>query len=226
MVVHNADGSVPEMCGNGLRCAVKFLLERLPEKPTSLNVETGAGVLSCVPFWGAKGVEEVEIAMGPARLVAPHLPSGATGTPFLGQPLPSMPTLVGSAVSMGNPHLVLFDVPLEKAPELGPLLEHATGFSERTNVEFVQKTDEGLKVVVWERGVGLTLACGTGACAAVAVATCLGHLAPEQWVSVRLPGGALSIWVQGDLSKVRLRGPVTYVFSGTCPLSSSVQESP
>jgi diaminopimelate epimerase len=142
------------MCGNGLRCVVKYLVDNSGERPESIDVETGAGILSCTPGYGADGVAEVEISLGPARLVASNLPSGATGQPFLDAPVPGHSGLRGHAVSMGNPHLVLFDQPLEDAGRLGPQLERHPGFPERTNVEFTRvDADGGLTVVVWERGL-------------------------------------------------------------------------
>lgn len=217
MVVHNADGSVAEMCGNGLRCAVKYLVDHSGERPERLEVETGAGVLACRPEYGATGAERVEISMGPARLVAGNLPSGATGKPFLQQEVPGHAGLVGSAVSMGNPHLVLLDRPLEEAGRLGPVLEHHPGFRERTNVEFVRVEEDGLTVVVWERGCGLTQACGTGACASAVAAVLAGRLPAGVWLRVTLPGGPLRILVPKDLSDVRLLGPVAFVFEGVVP---------
>ncbi len=216
MVVHNADGSVAEMCGNGLRCVVKHLVDRLESPPSSLAVETGAGVLRCAVRYGLdRQAESIEVAMGPARLVAANLPSGVSGQPFLQRSLPG--GLVGTAVSMGNPHLVLLDTGPERAEALGPSLEREPGFPERTNVEFCRLEAGSLVVAVWERGVGLTQACGTGACAAVATAVHLGRLPGDQWTPVRLPGGTLEIDVASDLSQVRLRGPATFVFETTAP---------
>jgi diaminopimelate epimerase len=197
---------------------VKYLVDSSGERPEVLDVETGAGTLRCHPGYGPGGVQEVDISMGPARLVAANLPSGASGQPFLGAELPGHPGLRGHAVSMGNPHLVLLDRPLEDAARLGPLLEHHPGFPERTNVEFVRVEPDGLTVVVWERGCGLTQACGTGACAATAAAVLAGRLAPDTWHRVTLPGGPLAIRVPADLSEVRLRGPVSAVFEGVVPL--------
>lgn len=218
MVVHNADGSIAEMCGNGLRCAVKYLADHAGSRPDALDVETGAGVLRCTLFWGESGVSEVEISMGPARLVAANLPSGTSGEPFLQAEVEGFPGVVGSAVNLGNPHLVLLDRPLEEAGSLGPKLEHAPGFAERTNVEFVRFDADGLTVVVWERGCGLTDACGTGACASVAAAVKLGRLPGDTWHKVMLPGGPLQIRVRADLSEVRMRGPVCFVFDAVVTL--------
>jgi diaminopimelate epimerase len=119
---------------------------------------------------------------------------------------------------MGNPHLVLLDQPLEAAERLGPVLERHPAFPDRTNVEFVRVDEDGLTVVVWERGCGLTQACGTGACAS-AVAAVLGKRLPANaWLRVTLPGGDLRIRVPDDLSDIRLRGPVAFVFEGVVAL--------
>ncbi|HYH98783.1 diaminopimelate epimerase [Hyalangium sp.] len=214
MVVHNADGSIAEMCGNGLRCAVKYLVDHADSRPERIHVETGAGVLSCVPGYGEAGVTEVDISMGPARLVAPNLPSGVTGQPFLDAPIPGHSGLRGWAVSMGNPHLVLLDCPLDEAERLGPTLERHPSFQDRTNVEFVRVDSDGLTVVVWERGCGLTQACGTGACASATAAVLAKRLPADAWMRVTLPGGDLRIRVPSDLSDIRLRGPVAFVFEG------------
>lgn len=209
MVVHNADGSIAEMCGNGLRCVVKYLAEADPAKPRVIDVATGAGVLNCEIGWRDGEVDTVTVAMGPARLEAPILPNGG---PFVGK---SIEGLVGTAVSMGNPHLVLLDTPPSEAARLGPGLEVHPLFVQRTNVEFVEPRPEGgLRVTVWERGVGLTLACGTGACAAVVANGLAGRGPFDAWVPVQLPGGLLEIKVARDLSQVWLKGPVRFVFEG------------
>jgi diaminopimelate epimerase len=212
MVVHNADGSIAQMCGNGLRCVVKHLAERSGDRPQRLDVATGAGRLSCEIGWSGDRVQTVTVSMGPARLEAPILPGGG---PFVQQPIDG---LVGTAVSMGNPHLVLLDTPPSEATRRGPGLEVHASFPERTNVEFVEpRKAGGLRVTVWERGVGLTLACGTGACAAVTAAALAGRAPFDAWVPVELPGGVLEIKVAVDRSMVWLRGPVASVFEGVLP---------
>ncbi|NNC16017.1 diaminopimelate epimerase [Corallococcus exiguus] len=218
MVVHNADGSIAEMCGNGLRCAVKYLVDHSGKHPALIDVETGAGVLTCEPGYGDGGVVGVDISMGPARLVAANLPSGTTGQPFVSAPVPGHEGLLGTAVNMGNPHLVLLDQPLESAERLGPGLERHPAFPDRTNVEFVRVDEDGLTVVVWERGCGLTQACGTGACASAVAAVLAKRLPSNAWLRVTLPGGDLRIRVPDDLSDIRLRGPVAFVFEGVVVL--------
>jgi diaminopimelate epimerase len=218
MVVHNADGSVAEMCGNGLRCVVKYLVDRSGARPEALDIATGAGVLRCAIQYGREGVQDVQVAMGPARLIAPNLPSGRTGRAFVDEKLRGHEDLRGTAISVGNPHLVLTDVPLEDAERLGPVLEHHPDFPDRTNVEFVAREGDALRVVVWERGCGLTLACGTGACAAVAAGVKRGVLPAGEWVPVRLPGGSLDIRVAADLSSCELRGPAAFVFEAMVSL--------
>ncbi len=212
MVVHNADGSIAEMCGNGLRCVVKHLAERDGGKPSKLRVATGAGVLESDIEWKGAEVDRVTVAMGPAMLKAAGLPMGC---PFVRQVIEGV---VGTAVSMGNPHLVLLDTPPAEAARLGPVLENHLFFKHRTNVEFVEpRAEGGLRVKVWERGVGLTLACGTGACATVAASALAGRSPFDEWVPVELPGGVLDIKVARDLSQVWLRGPVHFVFEGRIP---------
>lgn len=218
MVVHNADGSIAEMCGNGIRCVVKYLVERSGQRPTELPVETDAGLMSCAIEYQDGEVKEVQVAMGPARLVADNLPSIRTGRPFVNSVVPGFPAVRGTAVSMGNPHLVLFDSPLQDAEKLGPQLERSSAFPEGTNVEFAEVRGGRLKLRVWERGAGLTQACGTGACAAVAAAVHERRLPGGTWIDVSLPGGDLRIRAESDLSATQMRGPATFVFEAMLPL--------
>jgi len=212
MVVHNADGSVPEMCGNGIRCAVKYLVDLGLEHPPFLEMDTGAGRLRCDVAYDEDGaVSEVEVSMGPALLQAPSLPGGHQ--PFIRRELPGFPGVQGTAVSMGNPHLVLFDRPGSEAATLGPRLEAHPLFPDRTNVEFVEQLSaREVRIVVWERGVGLTQACGTGACATAAAGVVEKRLPAGEWITAHLPGGPLQVRVAEDLSEVRMRGPAEFVF--------------
>ncbi len=215
MVVHNADGSIAEMCGNGLRCVAKHLLDRQPARD-ALEVETGAGVLPARARRQGGEVVEVEIELGPARLDARHLPRATGGGPFVAAPVPGV-DWPGTAVSMGNPHLVLLGAPPEVVREHGPRLEHLSGFPDRTNVEGVRRAAEGLRVSVWERGSGLTDACGTGAAASVAAAVVAGWVPPDVFVPVELPGGKLTVRVSADLQRTTLRGPARFVFAAELP---------
>ena len=212
MVVHNADGSVAEMCGNGIRCVARFLAEKEAARPASIAIDTGAGVKQCALEWQGAQVARVTVEMGRAGYVAAHLPAGGG---FVERALAGH---VGTAVSMGNPHFVLFQTPATEAAKVGPLLERDAAFPQRTNVEFASKREAGgLSVTVWERGVGLTQACGTGACAAVAVGAKLGRVPYDAWVPVELPGGLLEVQVTKDTQAVSMRGPATFVFDGVLP---------
>lgn len=195
MVVKNADGSRPEMCGNGLRCVAMHLARTSGER--DLVVATDAGDRACV----LEG-ETVAIDMG----------RGVLGDPVeldLGRPLHFR------RVSMGNPHAVTFDpVTDDEFRRWGLALATHPAFPEGANVEMVDvRGPKELVVRVWERGVGPTLACGTGACAVAVAAAVEGRAPFDEEITVRLPGGPLAIAVAKDL-RVRMRGPARRVFSG------------
>jgi diaminopimelate epimerase len=205
MVVHNSDGSVAEMCGNGIRCAVKYLVERSADRPEQLKIATGAGVLSCAVRYEQSVVKDVQVAMGPVRW--PQVPL----------PLSGFEDVQGVAVNIGNPHWVIFDRPFEEAATLGPKLERHPVFPQRTNVEWARLDGGDFATVVWERGAGLTLACGTGACAVAASAVKSSRAAADTWIRVRLPGGLLEVRVTADFSSVQMRGPARFVFETVVP---------
>ncbi|MES1209730.1 MAG: diaminopimelate epimerase [Pseudomonadota bacterium] len=221
MRVLNADGSEAEMCGNGLRCVAKVLYESDPalRRPT-LNIETGAGVLACTLDVASGAVRDVAEEMGRPRLTRSEIPlSPAGGERALRDAIRARDRdFRFTAVSMGNPHAVIFvegDDDLRALAETyGPTLEVADRFPRRTNVEFARVGGREIELVVWERGSGLTLACGTGACATVVAACLEGRLAPGAETPVHLPGGTLAITVAADYSGVRLRGPARIVFTG------------
>jgi diaminopimelate epimerase len=221
MRVLNADGSEAEMCGNGLRCVAKVLYESDPalRRPT-LNIETGAGVLACTLDVSAGAVRDVAEEMGRPRLTRSEIPLSPAGSErALRESIRARDREFRfTAVSMGNPHAVIFvegDDDLRALAETyGPTLEVADRFPRRTNVEFARVRGQEVDLVVWERGSGLTLACGTGACATVVAACLEGRLAPGAETAVHLPGGTLAITVAGDYSGVRLRGPARIVFTG------------
>jgi diaminopimelate epimerase len=202
MVVLNADGSRPEMCGNGLRCVALHLAARDRAHGVSFIVDTDAGP-RLVRVDRSERQGSVSVAMGQG------LPEGEFRHVFRGV------DLAFSRVSMGNPHAISFDAGLTTSDldELGPAI--SAGYPSGTNVELVTTIDaRTLDVRVWERGVGRTLACGTGACA-VAVAAARQNRVPfDTEIEVRLPGGPLAIAVATPTLDVTMRGPARHVFSG------------
>jgi diaminopimelate epimerase len=202
MVVLNADGSRPEMCGNGLRCVAQYLARKWERHDQAFWVETDAGLKHCL-------VQDsmVQINMGTARS------DGNVVLELDGQ------HITWQCINTGNPHAVLFretdDVTFER---WGPLVSKHVVFPEGTNAEFATiLADNSIQLRVWERGVGPTLACGTGACATVVVA-CLSGVQPYgKEVLVHLPGGDLYISVDEELN-IQMRGPARCVFRGTIDL--------
>jgi len=213
MDYRNADGSLAEMCGNGVRCLGKLVVERGLTTATELEVGTRAGVKHLWIDVEGGVVRAVTVGMGPPAFARGEIPmSGPAGEPFLTEPFDvDGRTFKASAVSMGNPHLVLF---VERDPdevdlrEIGPRIEHDARFPEKTNVEFVAIQDGAVKARVWERGSGETMACGTGACAALVAANEAGLVASR--AEVRFPGGSLVV-ERTDL-EVFLTGPAERVF--------------
>ena len=226
MRMFNPDGSESEMCGNGLRCFARWLHERGELGAGATAVDTGAGVLTVEV--GPDG--SFAAGMGRPRLAPRDIPlsaPAAAGQPAEG-PVLDLPIrlagdggrrLAATCVSMGNPHAVIFvpavdGVALEA---LGPQVEGHELFPRRTNVEFCQVVDRGrLRVRVWERGAGATLACGTGACAAMVAARLHGRV--DERVVLELPGGELEVEWPGSRAapdaEVVLRGPAAHVFDG------------
>ncbi|MEZ4369073.1 MAG: diaminopimelate epimerase [Kofleriaceae bacterium] len=235
MRVLNADGGEAEMCGNGLRCVAKYLRERGGATGDTLVIDTGAGPLTCTLHPGGDQVATVTVDMGRPRLTRGELPmTGPADERFVAQPLelPGVAPRAFTAVSMGNPHAITFvddgaDL-RQLALTAGRALEHHPTFPRRTNVEYAaMRSPRELDLVVWERGSGLTLACGTGACA-TAVAACLtGRATVGDELTVNLPGGALAITVAADYATVTMRGPATHVFDGTlAPLARLAERRP
>jgi diaminopimelate epimerase len=221
MRMFNPDGSESASCGNGIRCLGRYVRDRHGLGAQQiLRVETGAGLTAITVHPDGA----VTVDMGAPILKAADIPTTLSGEDALdvtlsvdGERIPM------SCVSMGNPHAVTFVEPgaLDAYPleAIGPKVEHHPMFPQRTNFEVCEVLDAGhMRVRVWERGAGITLACGTGACASVVVAALSGRVQPP--VRVELPGGELTInWSQGG--PVLMTGPTAYVFTGTFPSPES-----
>jgi diaminopimelate epimerase len=210
MIVVNADGSRPEMCGNGLRCVAAFVAERLGVD--HIDIDTVAGVRACRILGREAGVASVSVDMGASERLGERHPAAAPGRELVG-------------ISMGNPHAVCFverEDPETLARTLGPAIELDPVFAPaKTNVEFARiEADGSITLWVWERGVGITSACGTGACATAAAAVAAGLLAARTPIAVRLPGGLLTITVD-PAGPVVMCGPARQVFSGLLDESMS-----
>jgi diaminopimelate epimerase len=223
MRIFNADGSEAEMSGNGMRCLAKFVADRGIVSPNGdeFDVETGAGVLRVRVTSDDGRVTSVRESMGAPRLDPREIPVAIDAPP----PITSFELrLDGSTVvpitpvSMGNPHAVFFQQePVEQYPlhTVGPLVEHHELFPRRTNFEVVRVLERGrAEMRVWERGVGETLSCGSGA-SAVMVAARLLDLADGS-LALRVPGGDLQLEWDGE-GDVILTGPVVEVFEGVWP---------
>lgn len=216
MRMFNPDGSEAEMCGNGIRCFAKYLYDRKLAGDTHLRVETKAGVKTIKMLTRGGKVESVRVDMGQPRLRRSEIPMRGDDTErVVGEPLKVDGNRFQiTAVSMGNPHVVIFDDNVKNLDleRLGPLIENHKAFPERTNVQFVQVCNSSEIILrTWERGAGITLACGTGACAAV-VASALNNKTGKH-VRVHLPGGDLVIEWTGD-NRVMMNGPAEEVFEG------------
>ena len=204
MRIFNADGSEAKMCGNGIRCVGKYVYDKGYTDKTRLTIETLSGIKTLRLQLRQGVVDRVTVAMGKAEVSPPQALEAA------GEAVAYVP------VSVGNPHAVIFCENAEEAPvtTLGPQLEHHPAFPGGVNVEFVQVlSPRELRMRVWERGSGVTMACGTGACASTAAAVSRGFCSPDTPVTVRLDGGALEIMVAPD-GGVTMTGPAAFVYEG------------
>jgi diaminopimelate epimerase len=227
MRMFNADGSESEMCGNGVRCVAKYVYDHGIATKPRLRIETGAGVLALDVEVADGRVSRVRVDMGQPILAADRIPTTLSGERVVDVPLPALDVEHAAAlvdrcglvsgmtcVSMGNPHVTIFcrdvqSVPLEA---IGPILEKHPLFPRRINVHFVQVHSPGeVTMRTWERGSGITLACGTGA-SAVCVSGALTNRMARR-ILAHLPGGDLELqWADDD--HVYMTGPATEVFTG------------
>lgn len=201
MRIFNADGSEAKMCGNGIRCVGKYVFDKGYTDKTHLTVETLSGIKTLnLKTVGGKAVYAT-VDMGKCEV------NKSVTLEALNREVTLLP------VSMGNPHAVIFVKDAENAPitTLGAALEHHEFFPDGVNVEFVQVIDSlTLRMRVWERGSGITMACGTGSCASVAAAVAMGYCRENELVTVKLDGGDLSVKMLPDKT-VMMTGPAKTV---------------
>ena len=216
MRIFNSDGSEPEMCGNGIRCLGRFIadLEGESRNKDSYRIHTLAGMIT--PQLMADG--QVKVDMGLPRLLAGEIPTtlGTAETKVINQPIEvAGKTWEVTCVSMGNPHCITFvsDVAAIPLENIGTQFEHHPAFPQRINTEFIEVVSRDyVKMRVWERGAGITLACGTGACASLVAGVLTGNC--DRIATVELPGGPLQIeWSEID-QRVYMTGPAQKVFTG------------
>ncbi len=207
MALWNANGSRAEISGNGLRCFVLFLRDQGYDVAGEISIETGGGVMRA----RLAGENEVETTMPPPKsLTATLLELESNGMMFRVVP-----------VNVGNPHGVIFgpERDIEFARTYGPSLEKHTAFPAGANIEFVNVVSpESCRLVVWERGAGITLACGSGSVATASAGAMAGHFSFDTWISVQQPGGTLRIKVSSGFAEVRQRGSAEFVFRGEASL--------
>ena len=216
MRMFNADGSEAGMCGNAIRCIGKFLYEKGRVKEKNIEIETISGVKKLFVNTKNGSVTDVKVDMGPANTNPGSIPVNLPGDIVVGREVEiSGRTYEISCVSMGNPHAVIFheDVESFDLHTVGPLFEHAAIFPERINLEVAQMLGRNnIRMRVWERGTGETLACGTGACAVAACAVHMGYCDSEKDIVVELKGGSLTINYTSHA--VYMTGECIMVFEG------------
>ena len=217
MRMFNADGSEGKMCGNATRCIGKYVYEKGLTDKTRITLETLSGTKYLDLDVKNGIVERVTVDMGKAVFTAKDIPVISDTDEVIEQPL-----TVGdrtdkiTCVSMGNPHCVIFTDGIDKLDliKIGPGYENNKLFPERINTEFVEYLDKNtLKMRVWERGSGETLACGTGACATVSAAVKTGRCPADEFISIKLLGGTLEVMYKSD-GTVIMRGPAEFSFEG------------
>ena len=216
MSMYNADGSEGKMCGNGIRCVAKYVYDNKMTDKTTITVETLSGIKTLVLNVEDEKVKTVRVNMGTPILKSKDVPVVSDKEQVIDEPIKVNDKEYRiTCVSMGNPHAVTFidDTDSLEIEKIGPLFENNEIFPDRVNTEFIQVVDRNnIKMRVWERGSGETLACGTGACASV-VACVLNGLT-ENKVTVSLLGGDLFIEYNQEENVVYMTGPATISFTG------------
>ena len=227
MRMFNADASEGKMCGNGTRCVAKYVYDNGLTDKTTITLETLGGIKTIDMTVVDGKVSEAVVDMGEPIFRTKEIPMISDHYVFMDQGLVIDDDTVynGTAVSMGNPHFVIFvdDVDAVKLEEIGPRIENHPLFPERTNVEFVQVIDDNtVKFRVWERGSGETWACGTGACAVTVTCIFLSKAGKkDQELNVLVKGGKLKVTYRSD-NHVFLKGPATHVFDGVIEIPEEI----
>jgi len=227
MCFYNPDGSEAEMCGNGIRAFAKYLFDSALVQATSFRVETGGGLKTVSVILDGRSVSAARVDMGTPSFKSNDVPALVPTVEAVDVPIDLGDwSTTATCVSMGNPHCVVFvdDAQGAMVDEVGPRIETLPIFPQRTNVEFAEVTGPGdIRLRVWERGAGETLACGTGACAAAAAAARTGRTGRR--VVVHLPGGDLEISWEAD-DRLFMTGPVSEVFRGAFEVESLAAPGP
>jgi len=217
MRIFNADGSEAMMCGNATRCIGKYVYDKRLTDKEEITLETNSGVKHLKLFIKENKVDSVEVDMGKAILKPSEIPVDSDLDLFISEPVEvNGREYLITCVSMGNPHAIIFMEGIDalNLEEIGTYFENHPLFPDRINTEFVEVIDnKTLKMRVWERGSGETLACGTGACATVVAAVLNKHCKVDEEVTVHLRGGDLKITYKSD-GTVMMIGPATHVFDG------------
>ena len=227
MSMYNADGSRGEMCGNGIRCVGKYVYDHGLTDKKNVTIETLAGIKTLELFTEGDRVSTVKVNMGEPVFDVRYIPVIFPEKEMMGEPMEVDGRIYKVyCISMGNPHCVTFmneDVRELDLAAIGPKFENHSTFPKRINTEFANVLDRThIRMRVWERGSGETLACGTGACA-TAVAAIMGGLTEDE-VEVELLGGVLTISYDRTANQVYMTGPATEVFSGEIELSGDFEK--
>ena len=217
MKIYNSDGTEAQMCGNGIRCFAKYAYENKIISKIKFTIETLAGIITPELIFKGKEISGIKVDMGIPKLERKEIPMEGENTPTVVNEtlkIDSKTIFQITCVSMGNPHCITFVNDIQSIPveEIGPKIENHPLFPEKTNAEFIQVLNkQEINFRVWERGAGETLACGTGACAAL-VATILNKKTDREAI-IHLPGGDLDIqWA--DNGHVYMTGPAELAFKG------------